>query len=81
MINAERTYQNRLWTYLHLFIHLVFLLFDTVLYETPFSFDLLVFWVVFPDSPGLLFECGCVGFVGRTLPTSASPHLSLALTF
>lgn len=68
LIDAGRTYHNRLWTYLPPVgaISLFRLLFDTVLYETLFSFDLVEFVLLFIQSPRLLFEQECFGLVSRT---------------
>lgn len=43
------------------------LLFDTVLYETLFSFNLVEFVLLFIQSPRLMFEQECVGLVSRTV--------------
>lgn len=85
LIDAGRTYHNRLWTdsppvcAFSVFL----LLFDTVLYETLFSSDLgfvlLSFGVFFP-SPRLLFEHECVGLVAST-PSSPLCLPSLVICF
>lgn len=52
--------------------------FDTVLYETLFSFNLVEFVLLFIQSPRHLFEQECVGLVSRTifqpLPVIYSRH-------
>lgn len=64
LIDAGRTYHNRLWTCLLLVgaFSLFRLLFDTVLHEILFSFDLVEFVLLFIQSPRLLFQQECVGF-------------------
>lgn len=69
VIDAGRTCHNRLWTYLPPIgaFSPFRLLFDTVLYETLFSFNLVEFVLLFIQSPRLLFEQECVGLVSRTI--------------
>lgn len=90
LIDAGRTYHNRLWTDLpQVCAFSVFLLlFDTVLYETLFSSDLgfvLLYclrWVLVFDFffffplPRLIFEHKCVGLMA-SIPFS---RLCLPLT-
>ena len=73
LIDAGRTYHNRLWTCLlpDEAFSLFRLLFDTVLHETLFSFDLVEFVLLFIQSPRLLFQQQCIGFVSRTFFQSA----------